>query len=316
MRLIIIFDFTTDLECVQEEWKPNQKDGTRLNIKGFESYGPWAVKQPDVWWGAKSLLFGKQITTSMPLAAVYKMMKDVKSGKGSKLYSSISNKKKANIHIVEERDFADAELHKIRSSDITDDMLGFFSLLVSYAKATKDMKASEGPKHSLSIMPRTDFVTMYKMFDAKLKAQYEGGCSSLFDIVQKLARKDGDGGRGVDRDFNDDQLDKATFKWLPPKLEPISGAAVQEQNPKPIPVPPPMPPPLPKKPAKRSGDEDDGDVSSSEGIRPSWPGSNTDIHSGTLSVRKWLDRIQDNDQDCLAGFESKLRYGQVGQLGS
>ena len=303
----------------QNQWKPSKSSKTEINIDGFDDLGQWYVASPAEWTGANTVFFGAQITTSMPLDAVYKLMKDAKAGKSSEVYASGLSKKNSNIHIVQKQDFADAKLTDIKENDITDDFLGFFTLLVSYAKSTKDMKPSEGPKHSLSVMPRTDFAAMYAMFKAKIEPQYQGGCWDLYSIVKALAKKQGDGGSGTDSRYSGDQLDTQTFKWTPPAHEAAPGSDIDlDQIPansmQPAPIPPPPPPPAGKS-SKRGSDIADPDIPTASGIVPSWPGSGTDLLTGTLAVKKWLDGIQDNDKDYIAGMEGALRFGQVGQLG-
>ena len=46
-------------------------------------------------------------------------------------------------------------------ADIGDDVRGYVSLLMAYIKTSKSGSAKAGPKHSTSIMPRTDFKAMY-----------------------------------------------------------------------------------------------------------------------------------------------------------
>lgn len=47
--------------------------------------------------------------------------------------------------------------------DVTQDMLGFFSVVLSYAKSSDKLKDNQSPKHLTSIMPRTDFTTMFNL---------------------------------------------------------------------------------------------------------------------------------------------------------
>ena len=46
---------------------------------------------------------------------------------------------------------------KIKSKDVTDKFLEYFSLLSSYCVLAKFNAPEEGPKRSLSVLPRTDF---------------------------------------------------------------------------------------------------------------------------------------------------------------
>ncbi len=96
-------------------------------------------------------------------------------------------------------------------SNITTEVLGFFSLIVSYTKAAKRAPRAEGPKHSIPIMPRTDLGTMYKHFvEPRIRTQLTGNPDSLYNMVRELARNNTDGSAGEDQNFN---IDNTTLKW-------------------------------------------------------------------------------------------------------
>lgn len=284
---------------VKEKWQPSQQSQTKIDIKGYEQYGEWSVQSLSTWGGAKSTVWGRQLTVPMPLEAIYKLMVDLK--RDGKTNPILSSQKKDAIHIVRKEDFAAAELHEITS--ITDDLLGFFSLVVSYAKATRRMQAQDGPKHSLSIMPRTDFAAMYSLVSSKIKPQYSD-CWDLFQIVKALAAFDGDGTAGKDKSWSGDQLDTATFKWIPVKQDSVSGDNFAgDSGQAAAPAPPPPAPALPPKKPGKSKRVDAGDA------------PDLDLSGGTLKVQTWLKAIQDTNKDLIAAMEKALRYGQVGQLG-
>lgn len=80
---------------------------------------------------------------------------------------------------------------KIKSEDITNEFLGYFSLLASYCVVAKYNDPREGPKRSLPVMPRTDFVAQYTQFvEKKLANQFSDGKTSLYDIIQKVSGVD------------------------------------------------------------------------------------------------------------------------------
>jgi quinol-cytochrome oxidoreductase complex cytochrome b subunit len=65
-------------------------------------------------------------------------------------------------------------------------VLGFFSLVISYAKAAAPNQQppvyeNKSPKFKTSIMPRTEFVTLYAQVKATLP-----GTGSLYDLVKIL----------------------------------------------------------------------------------------------------------------------------------
>ena len=51
----------------------------------------------------------------------------------------------------------------VRQADVTNrgDILGFFSMVLTYAKNAKDLGSNGSPKSFSKIMPRTDFTTIY-----------------------------------------------------------------------------------------------------------------------------------------------------------
>lgn len=67
------------------------------------------------------------------------------------------------------------------TKDVGEDVRGFLALLLSYAKAGRQVRNSESAKELTSIMPRTSFAKMYKLIEAKLEKK------DLWAIVNKLA---------------------------------------------------------------------------------------------------------------------------------
>lgn len=63
--------------------------------------------------------------------------------------------------------------------EVDDDVLGFFSLLLSYVKPNELRDPGDSPKHMSTIMPRTDFVTIYN--DVKAKIQ-----GDLYELARVL----------------------------------------------------------------------------------------------------------------------------------
>ena len=119
----------------------------------------------------------------MPLEALYFLMQEfVKNAKTNRhvLVGESSFTTGQNIQLVTRQHFQSASLG-IDPSTVTDYLLGFFTLLMSYAKAAA-LKQDTGvsPKHWLTFMPRTDFNTIYAQVSSKLK-------KNLFGIMNILA---------------------------------------------------------------------------------------------------------------------------------
>lgn len=91
-------------------------------------------------------------------------------------------------------------LNQLTSEDLTDDLLGFFSMIVSYAKGAGSNAPGESSKMIIPIMPRTDFVTIYGQISSKLADQLH--CDTLFNIEQILAMYKGDGTDTLDDAYN------------------------------------------------------------------------------------------------------------------
>jgi hypothetical protein len=136
----------------------------------------------------------------MPLGAVQEILSDTKSKTHNPL-ASMGALYGSKIKILTKNDFK--SFSKIKANDITDEFLGYFSLLTSYCILADFGDPKEGPKRLLPIMPRTDFVAQYTQFiEPKLKNQLSDKKISLYDIVEKVS------GAGP-------KLAKQTFKWKP-----------------------------------------------------------------------------------------------------
>lgn len=171
-----------------------------------------------------SISFGVQVTAPMPLAGIlscFQTAKDdekelnIKPDCGPLL--PFARSLKANMHLVG-ASHIDISFKKEGSVDLSPNTLGFLSLVVSYAKAAANGKvnAEKGIKHTIPIMPRTDFGTMYNRFvEADLKKNLKTNwCGySLYKLVKSLSEYDGDGTDSKDRRFSSAKLDTESIKW-------------------------------------------------------------------------------------------------------
>jgi len=184
-----------------------------VQIAGFETCGSWFVEKPQNFNEHTTMQFifrfGQQVTAAMPLEGIQALFVKAKSGRKDTLLSSVGGKL-SNMHQVRKEDFS--RLALIKPSDINDEFLGFFSMVVSYAKAGPKQAATDGPKMALPLMPRTDHLAIYtKFIRGKLGDQLK--CDSLYQIVKLLAAYKGDGSGDMDENFKGDEFDKAKFKW-------------------------------------------------------------------------------------------------------
>ena len=100
-------------------------------------------------------------------------------------YCRVSSQGKNMVSVT--KDFQQSKPNGISSDSVKADVLGFFSLVISYAKAATEITSppryeNGSPKNKLSMMPRTEFVTLY----AQLKGTLPGS-DSLYNLIKVLA---------------------------------------------------------------------------------------------------------------------------------
>jgi hypothetical protein len=123
--------------------------------------------------------------------------------------------KYSNMVLVTKQDLKDVS---DSSDNVLNDMLGFYSLLMSYVKivVTTTSADRDGLKQKLTIMPRTDWKMMYNMYakeddktrKTRCRPKKKNPKQTLLEIVRDLAKKKNLG-----------NIETATFKWakdLPP----------------------------------------------------------------------------------------------------
>ncbi|KAL8910952.1 MAG: hypothetical protein Q9171_003819 [Xanthocarpia ochracea] len=186
------------------DWAPCRDKECKVQIEGFAEYNPWDVQWPRQETKFDQLRNSPQVTAAMPLEGLLQVLKDGKDKKDNVL----ANKGQSyNDKIVIPTKDSFKDFGKIKEDDITDEFLGFFSLLTTYCVVAKDNDERNGPKRSLNIMPRTDFLGMYKKFiEEKLRAEISECGNSLYTIVSTVS--------GV----ADDKLKDYEFKWKPDDL--------------------------------------------------------------------------------------------------
>lgn len=84
------------------------------------------------------------------------------------------------IALVTEEHFQ-SQPNGIDGSKVSDNVLGFLTLVLSYAKAAKEgLRPDQSPKLFIPFMPRTEFNTIYQQVSSQL-------CGDLFELVRVLA---------------------------------------------------------------------------------------------------------------------------------
>lgn len=117
----------------------------------------------------------------MPLEALYALMQEIATSATTPnvLTGQASFTVGQNIQLVTEEFFQSPSL-KGAVHAITDDILGFCTLVLSYAKAANLVQAPDvSPKHWLTFMPRTEFNTIY----AQVSSQFQFPLFTIFNIL-------------------------------------------------------------------------------------------------------------------------------------
>ncbi|KAF2809892.1 uncharacterized protein BDZ99DRAFT_570540 [Mytilinidion resinicola] len=172
-------------------WTPwSENPQNQVTIENYQQCNPWAVRglngntnKDQIWWAP-------QITASMPSEALYSLMKEnvqgVTNGRNV-LNGDTGINRGQNIQLVTEDYFKDLSL-KVDVKKINDAVLGFCTLVLSYAKAANKLNLNDpntqemSPKSWIPFMPRTEFVTIYSAVKSFFPADNE-----LFDIFNTLA---------------------------------------------------------------------------------------------------------------------------------
>ena len=116
----------------------------------------------------------------MPLEAVYSLMKEqVLEPPQRNILNGICYLGDCIVLVTAK--YFDSKPNGIDGSKLTDDVLGFLTLVLSYAKAakTRDLKTDQSPKQLLTFMPRTEFNTIY----GQVKSKIPGDLFTLLDTL-------------------------------------------------------------------------------------------------------------------------------------
>jgi hypothetical protein len=137
--------------------------------------------------------FAPQATAPMPLEAIQDLFGKATTRPQGKTYALLPGPQQKNLVYVT-KDFFQASSPPggLQGDSLKDDVLGFFSLVVSYAKANK-CPEDEDPTEcrssikdlTTSIMPRNDFTSMYKLLKTQNAMPSIQG--SLWDLVATLS---------------------------------------------------------------------------------------------------------------------------------
>ncbi|KAL1607616.1 hypothetical protein SLS60_002550 [Paraconiothyrium brasiliense] len=176
-------------------WSENPKD--QVIIENYpQCPDPWIVRNLDENTIKDEIYWAPQVTTSMPLEALYFLMEEnVRLGDeeaNRNILNGNTGGRGQNIQLVT-KDYFQALLTnlKLDKGDLNDAVLGFCTLILSYAKAANkpvketDANAREmSPKSWVPFMPRTEFVKIYSTVKSQ---KFFEASDKLFDIFNTLA---------------------------------------------------------------------------------------------------------------------------------
>ena len=172
------------------DWKPYaDMPSNSWEIDGNRCH-PWKVTAPSVF-NPDSLNWLVQATAPLPFEAISDLFAAaIVKPVTSPLLPAI-NAQKNKVSVTSK--FFQSSPNGISSSSVKQDVLGFFSLVVSYTKAATSNSPPEyketSPKGRVSIMSRTEFVTLYRQVNGALP-----GSDTLYNLIKVLAcyKNDGD----------------------------------------------------------------------------------------------------------------------------
>ena len=169
----------------QTAWNPfKDMQDPKVDIED-STCNPWTIIEPEDDGTAAGLKWAMQVTAPLPLEAISDLFSKAVTGGSSDLLPGISPERGV---VSVTKSFFQASPNGISSDSVKDDVLGFFSLVISYAKGAKEEDEDTSPKEIISIMPRTDWTNIFN----QVKSAIPG---SLYDVVKIVAcyKRSGDG---------------------------------------------------------------------------------------------------------------------------
>jgi len=158
----------------QTSWDPSR--GNSVSIADSK-VNDWEIVLPEGIGEVSNFRWGPQVTAPMPLESISYLFSQAKSGKSSSLLPSLANR---NGRTFVRKEFFQTKPNNMSPANVTDDVLGFLSLIVSYAKVAAPQVEDESSKLLTPIMPRTDFTTIYNQVKPAIRGP-------LYNLVKILA---------------------------------------------------------------------------------------------------------------------------------
>ena len=140
---------------------------------------PWRISAPEHGGQADQIKWAPQVTAPLPLEGISDLFTKAVAGKASDLLPTIPMQSMVWVS----KDFFQSNPNSISADSVKADVLGFFSLILSYAKNARDEDEDKSPKELTSIMPRTEFTTIF----AQVKTSVPLNPNTLYGLVKVLA---------------------------------------------------------------------------------------------------------------------------------
>lgn len=131
-----------------------------MTVEGISS--DWEVRS--ITGKASNMAWSKQATGTMPLEAIHYLIKSAVTKEHNLLLGS-----KTDNFVYVTKEVFQANPLGINEADVKEDVMGFFSLVLTYAKSAHKIQQVGAIKALSSIMPRTNLLMMYKLVQSGLK---------------------------------------------------------------------------------------------------------------------------------------------------
>ncbi|CAD6576350.1 MAG: hypothetical protein ASARMPREDX12_007855 [Alectoria sarmentosa] len=165
-------------------WNPySGMPNNQWNIEGNKC-NPWAISSPSTGNGAGDFSWSTQVTAPLPFEAINDLFA---AALVNPVTSPLLPSFRSSMNIVSvTQQFFQSSPNGISPDRVKADVLGFLSLVISYAKKATPTSPpnymTRSPKFTVSIMPRTEFVTLYAQVKSSLP-----GTGTLYNLVKILA---------------------------------------------------------------------------------------------------------------------------------
>jgi hypothetical protein len=162
------------------KWRPSKGNVVKIQ----DSSCNWIVSRPIAGSKVEEIFWGMQVTAPMPLEAISYLFEAAVTENKPPASELLPGIRAAWNKVYVTPGFFQQPINGITKevAQTRKDVMGFFSLVLSYAKASHDVQEGKSPKTLTSIMPRTDFTTIYNLIKDVVQ-----GPTSLYDMVKLLS---------------------------------------------------------------------------------------------------------------------------------